>query len=111
MCSEYPTWQKNFTIENSAKGLLTREGWRYKALQEYLDSVQEPHQFEYPLGRYVYDLALFNKRVLVEFDELYHTAQEQKRIDLAKDQYALSQGWEVVRIPVEVGKPIPTQFS
>lgn len=76
--------QEKLTIEGIAKGLRVREGWRYRNLEQYLQERSEPYQFEFPLDKYVYDLALPNRGVLVEFDEVYHCSDQQRKTDIQK---------------------------
>ena len=79
--------------------LRLREGWKYEALRGALAGRQ--HVFEYPVADRVFDLALLDTRVLVEFDGPYHrfiTAD-----DAAKDALAAANGFKVVRRHVEPG--------
>lgn len=75
--------------------LRRREGWKYLALQEYLAS--RPHQFEYELESYIFDLALLDVNTLVEFDGPYHSRSEQCRVDQEKEAVAQRHGFVVVR--------------
>jgi len=75
--------------------LRRREGWKYLALQGYL--VGRPHQFEYELESYVFDLALLDANILVEFDGPYHSGSQQCIVDQAKDLVAQRHGFVVVR--------------
>jgi very-short-patch-repair endonuclease len=81
-----------------AKGLKTREGFKYKELQESLLITGCEFEFEYPLGKYIYDLALKDKMIFVEFDSIYHDAQFQKESDLEKQKQAEVNGWRLIRI-------------
>lgn len=75
--------------------LRRREGWKYLALQGCL--ADRPHQFEYELESYVYDLALFDVSILVEFDGPYHSGKNQSIVDQTKDLIARRHGFVVVR--------------
>jgi very-short-patch-repair endonuclease len=81
------------------EALRRRERWKYAALEEAL--VGRPHQFEYPLENSVFDLALLDVRVLVEFDGPEHLGPVQRVRDDAKDALASRHGFLVVRRPVE----------
>ena len=56
------------------------------------------------VGDYVYDLALLDHQIIIEFDGPYHGYRVQE--DSEKDIYAESRGWKVKRIPVEPAKVI-----
>ena len=51
-----------------AEVLKRREAWKYVDLQEVLISSRRAFEFEYAVGGYVFDLALLDEKVLVEFD-------------------------------------------
>lgn len=89
------------SLEQSANGLRTREMWKYENLQHYLTQNGIVHQFEYCVGTGIYDLAIFEKHLLIEFDGPYHQQRLQRQKDAAKDTQAIELGWCVVRIPVE----------
>jgi very-short-patch-repair endonuclease len=80
-----------------AAGLLTREGWKYVLLEKVLLESGRSFSFEFPLGRFVYDLVLHDAGVIVEFDGPEHAAGYQSRIDQAKTAYAEDAGYAVVR--------------
>lgn len=58
------------------------------------------HTFEYHLPNtgWIFDLALFDLGVLVEFDERYHFTIVQRDSDALKDSVAQELGWEVCRV-------------
>jgi very-short-patch-repair endonuclease len=64
------------------------------------------HQFELPLGNFIYDLGLLQHKILVEFDGKDHTYESQRRLDERKDRYALNLGWTVKRVVVAKGAVI-----
>ena len=79
--------------------LKLREAWKYENIRNVLNSLNISHEFEYRLkGGYIYDLALFDKKVFVEFDARYHDQEKQQSIDDEKDKFAQCYGWSVVRI-------------
>ena len=82
--------------------LRKREGWKYRDVKELLDFEGVWYQFECRLEAYVFDLALLDSRIFVEFDGVEHyTDANQKRTDHLKDELAKNNNWSVVRIPVE----------
>lgn len=85
---------KNLSRAQSV-ALKAREAWKYAALKKALGSRR--HEFEFKLGRFVFDLALFDERVLVEFDGPYHQSAEQQEIDAKKDRLARRHGFRVER--------------
>jgi very-short-patch-repair endonuclease len=81
-----------------ALGLRSREKHRYVDIEAFLQAIQEPYKIEYFLGEYIFDLALTERKVLVEFDGRYHGYHKQVAIDKSKDKYAQRRGWTVIRI-------------
>lgn len=79
--------------------LKLREQWKYVEVDKALR--QRKHEFEYPLGGYVFDLALLDVNVLVEFDGPDHHNAHQEKIDREKDIIARSCGFMVVHRDVE----------
>jgi len=63
-----------------------------------LDQLKERHEFEYVVGNGIFDLALLDKKVLVEFDGDYHMGAQLDR-DEEKMVEAEALGWKVVHIP------------
>lgn len=80
---------------DASTALRNREAWKYVALQQSL--AERPHQFEFPLGGYVYDLVLFDTMVVVEFDGPDHGYNSQKVIDTDKESVAKSAGYILLR--------------
>jgi very-short-patch-repair endonuclease len=91
--------EKAENLLSTADALKLRENWKYAALREVLG--ERPHEFEYELGGYVFDLALLDVRVLVEFDGPYHSYSEQLEVDARKDEVARANGFLVVRRTVQ----------
>lgn len=78
-----------------AAALKSRECWKYSALSDYLGD--RAHEFEFELMGRVFDLALFDTKVLVEFDGPDHRSEETKKNDSKKEQLAKKWGWIVKR--------------
>ncbi len=78
-----------------------REAWKYVELEELLTSQRIPHEFELWLSgtNYLYDLALLEQKVIIEFDGPEHCG-EQAYKDRQKAKAAEDQAWTVIRIPV-----------
>lgn len=85
--------------------LKRREAWKYTKLRRALRDRQ--HEFEYRLGRYVFDLALFDVKVLVEFDGPYHSSVKQRVVDAKKERVASRHGFTVARRVVKPAAVIP----
>jgi very-short-patch-repair endonuclease len=75
--------------------LKKREDWKYALLRASLGA--RPHEFEYELGGYVFDLVLLDTRVLVEFDGPYHRYEPQLAIDARKSEIAAMNGFTLER--------------
>lgn len=89
--------------------LRHREAWKYTEVSEWLVAQGLSHEFEYRLagGLYVYDLALLLQSCLIEFDGSYHRRKAQRVLDQERDAFALSQGWQVIRVPTQTNSVIP----
>ena len=92
-----------------ASGLRSREARRYARVEKILVDGGIEHQFEFPLGRYIYDLCLFGRKLLVEFDGKYHLSQRQRLVDAQKEASAARLGWMVKRLAVNQGEVIPPE--
>lgn len=75
--------------------LRRREQWKYVELEQAL--THRNHQFEFPIEDRVFDLALLDVRVLVEFDGPYHSNPSQRPRDEEKEELAQRYGFVVVR--------------
>jgi very-short-patch-repair endonuclease len=82
------------TIENIAKGLKTREGWKYNLLKQHLESNNIAHEFEFIIENSIYDLVLFDLKIVIEFDGPYHAFID----DDPKTQLAINNGWTIHRV-------------
>lgn len=92
------------TTEQVANSLRNREGWKYIKLGAKLLSQGIRHQFEFPLdGAGIFDLVLFDLKLLVEFDGPYHRSGAQKEEDEKKNRAGEREGWKVVRIETPIG--------
>ncbi len=80
--------------------LRLRKMWKYTKLKSFLKFCDEPFEFEFRLGNFIFDLALPNRCIFVEFDGLYHNGKQSK-IDFEKDQYAKQNDWKVIRKKVQ----------
>lgn len=80
--------------------LAIRENWKYAEIREYLTRIGLKFQFEYRIEDHVFDLALLDRMLLVEFDGPEHRQGKRVERDLTKDAEAAKFGWRVVRIPV-----------
>lgn len=80
---------------DTAKAMKSREAWKYALLRKEL--ANRPHEFEFRLGSYIYDLALFDTKVLIEFDGRGHVRKD----DEEKDSHAANLGWRVERRKVK----------
>lgn len=89
-----------------AETLKRREGWKYSALKEALGD--RDFEFEFELKGRVFDLALLDEKILVEFDGPDHDMSVQAEDDADKDWVAEVAGFMVVRrsvIPSTVISP------
>lgn len=78
--------------------LETREAWKYVKLKEKLDNANVRHKFEHEINSFIFDLAIFDKNLLIEFDGRYHTIPYQKKADDIRDKEAEELGWKVIRL-------------
>lgn len=93
--------EKAENLISAQKTLLLREAWKYTQLKSFLEYCKEKFEFEYRLGNYVYDLALPEKLILIEFDGMYHGGKKQSKTDHSKDLFASQSGWKVIRRKVQ----------
>jgi len=87
------------SVEDIARTLRKREAWKYAEIKKLLDWKGIVYEFEWVIGPYIFDLALVNKDILIEFDGPYHSGK-QLEADEEKKKYAEKRGWKVVRIEV-----------
>jgi very-short-patch-repair endonuclease len=55
--------------------------------------------YNFPHGTYKYDFAFPDLKVDVEIDGRQHMTESRRAFDLKRDQWTISQGWKVLRIP------------
>ena len=94
-----------------ARSLAVREADKYESVDSFLLCHDEVYQFEFHLSgtNYIFDLALPQRRLFIEFDESYHSYRVEA--DAAKTKAAEQQGWTVHRIDVAgVSKPYPYEL-
>jgi len=82
------------------EALKLREAWKYQEIKNILDIKEIRHEFEFGMGNFIYDLALFDTKILIEFDGLGHGYQCVKEYEDEKDQWAIENGWKIFRIKV-----------
>lgn len=99
--------EKGRELSSVASTLRKREAWKYTKIRIALDLMEVSYLFEYPLEGRIFDLALLDKKILVEFDGLYHKSEEQVEIDQLKNKIASEQGWVIERIETEDAQIIP----
>ena len=98
------------SIESVQVMLKKREAWKYADIKIYLDSNNISHEFEYAFNEYyVYDLVLFDYRILVEFDGSGHNSRNMMCRDFEKDNAAEENGYDIVRIKVDDNLVIPAE--
>lgn len=95
------------TVEDMMK---KREAFKYELMLVVLKEHKIDHEFEYRLGEYIFDLAIFDSEILVEFDEEYHNFKNQKISDDKKQKFAESKGFTVIRIETEKHETIPASY-
>jgi very-short-patch-repair endonuclease len=83
------------------KTLKIREGEKYASLVVTLKQRGVLYEFEYRIGDVIFDLALLDRKLLVEFDGPYHTWKGQVLRDGEKDQIAKRNGWNLLRVVTE----------
>lgn len=86
--------------------LKKREGWKYDQIRLKLQNEGRVFEFEYRIGRWVFDLALLDAMVLVEFDGPSH-AGKQADLDQMKSVDGRSAGFAVIRRKVAAAERIP----
>ena len=97
----------------SAASLKSRESWKYVKLHRYLNVQKLRHEFEFNIENtsYVYDLALLDFKLAIEFDGREHNSTGVKQKDHQKDKAAEQAGWRVIRIKnVKRNSVIPISY-
>lgn len=88
--------------------LRRRESWKYVDLRRALQG--RAHTFEFEVGGAVFDLALHDTRVVVEFDGPYHCGPKQRAVDAKKDKIAEQNGFRVERRAVRPNQVISSDL-
>ena len=90
----------NFTpdthnIQSIQKIMKTREAWKYVDIKKFLNFINEPYEFEHILeNQYIYDLVLFQKKIIIEFDGPDHKYLD----ETTKENLAEKHGYKITRI-------------
>lgn len=92
-------------LSTAAETLKKREDWKYKKIKDFLIFLGESFEFEFNISPYIFDLCLIDKKILIEFDGVYHSGK-QLNIDEAKQKLAEDKGWKVIRFRVPVNSII-----
>lgn len=92
----------------TASSLRNREKWKYSKIERFLIAKGISYKFEFllPDSKFIYDLALLDAKLLIEFDASYHTGR-QLITDHEKERLAYNLGWKVVRIPTKTNHIFP----
>ena len=93
------------SVKGKVKASLANECWKYEKIDKILKDKNINYKFEYPMigndKLYIYDLALIDKKIIIEFDEKHHNDTRQRKIDAIKNEIAITSGWEIKRIKVK----------
>lgn len=92
---------KSNNLISIEEALKKREPWKYVSVKELLDKSREKYEFEFRIGNFIFDLALLDKKIIVEFDSPYHNDGNQKKIDTEKEKIAQDAGFFLIRRPVQ----------
>lgn len=97
--------QNSVNFVHTQQGTLKkREAWKYAQLELTLQSMNKLYEFEFCFDNmqdFIYDLALFTEKLIIEFDSNYHNWSKQQIVDKQKEEFAQSQGWKVIRIATD----------
>lgn len=98
-------------VKSAKKLLEKRELNKYEEIREFLDNHCISYEFEYLLEDKLYDLALPDKNILIEFDGAGHGHHSgvYHDNDKLKDQIAKYSGWQLYRIKVQSNSVIPVE--
>lgn len=90
--------------------LKKKEMWKYEEIKNQLEANGRNFEFEFFLGGRVFDLVLFDSKMIIEFDGKDHLRKGQKSIDIEKDNIASENGFSVKRIVVDSSSVIKSSF-
>lgn len=83
-------------LQTAAETLKQREAWKYVALKKALLKKGREFEFEYQIKNFIFDLALLDSKILIEFDGQDHKSKQQQSIDSKKRETAETAGFHVV---------------
>ena len=102
-------YRNPFNSKTIAKGLKTREAWKYEKLEKILKD--RDHEFEFELNGFIFDLILKDTNTIIEFDSNYHfSCVPQTELDHRKQKSAESAGYIVIRLTTERNQVIPASL-
>ena len=104
MESRRESGRKSKNLLSPAEVLKRREAPKYVLLKQHLSD--RLYEFEYEIDGYVFDLALFDVKILIEFDGHYHGGSSQGKIDVEKNEVARKHGFRIIRRKVQSGAVI-----
>jgi very-short-patch-repair endonuclease len=101
---------KDYDLDNDAERLVRKMAVGFKMNGSYpirnetalfsllkkfclLNSIE--HEFQFKLGEFIYDFRY--EKTLIEFDESHHATARQTKVDKAKNQVAVDNGYEILR--------------
>jgi len=103
--------KKNQTARGISGCMKKRNMHKYKDLMDLFNEREVRYEVEYVLGDYVFNIALLDYKVFVEFDVIdTHKWERNDRYDKEKDEYAKKMGWQVVRIEL-APKEVPFAYE
>lgn len=85
-------------METIAKSLRVSQAFKYAQVEAWLRKKGIRYRIEEVVGRRIFDLALPDTKVFVEFDAKHHAYPSQSGIDKEKDELARKRGWRVLRV-------------
>jgi very-short-patch-repair endonuclease len=95
--------KNSHTTNIVAASLRSREMWKYIQINNELIERKINYQFEYVIENSIFDLALIDLKILIEFDGPYHKWLESDR---CKTELADNYGWKLIRIETEANEEI-----
>lgn len=109
-CARKISLKSKKNLISVSQTLKRREAWKYVKLKKLLTFLEEPYEFEKEIGKYVFDLALIERKILIEFDGDDHSTPFQKKKDRIRDKFAKKKGWKVKRVSVKANLIIPVEI-
>jgi very-short-patch-repair endonuclease len=91
---DFPNAQRRAKRLRREPTLAERRFWKH------LQKIEGFHfRKQVPMGPHVYDFGEMDERLLIELDGGIHNLPEVRERDVAKEAWAVSQGFRVLRIP------------